>query len=172
MRSRRRRASASGAALPAPRPLLAPLRTIESAQTSLRRLPDNRLLMTIRHAPLRGITPEMLCWWFQSIEGTVEIDGREYPRYLVWHPFDHIDYRATRRRDGTIGAGVRFTIVEAFGRDASLSVPHPRPRRPARRRRPVALRLDDARRRAGPPRPAGQLERLPFAGRPTVAEGG
>jgi len=46
--------------LPPQRPLLAPLRELASAQTSIRRLPDRRLLMTIRHAPLRGVTPEML----------------------------------------------------------------------------------------------------------------
>ena len=109
-------------ALPPPRPLIAPLRTAETAQTSLRRLPDRRLLMTIRHAPLRGITPEMLVWWFQNIEGTVEIDGREYPRYLIWHPYDHIDYDTTRHRDGSVSPGVRVHIVEAFGRDPSLRV--------------------------------------------------
>jgi hypothetical protein len=108
--------------LPPIRPLLAPLRSVTSAQTSLRRLPDGRLLMTIRHAPLRGITPEMLVWWFQNVEGAVEIDGREYPRYLVWHPYDHIHYDTTRHRDGSVSAGVRFHIVEAFGRDPALRV--------------------------------------------------
>ena len=108
--------------LPAARPLLAPLRSLSSAQTSISRLPDRRLLLTIRHAPLRGITPEMLVWWFQNIEGTVTVDGHAYPRYLIWHPFDHIDYGATRQPDGGIGAGVRFRIVEAFGRDPSLLI--------------------------------------------------
>jgi hypothetical protein len=108
--------------LPEPRPLIAPLRSLDSAQTSLRRLPDRRLLMTIRHAPLRGVTPEMLVWWFRNIEGTMVVDGREYPRYLLWHPFDHIAYSATRRPDGSIGPGVKFRIVEAFGRDPSLRV--------------------------------------------------
>ena len=108
--------------LPEPRPLIAPLRTTDSAQTSLRRLPDGRLLMTIRHAPLRGVTPEMLVWWFKNIEGTIEIDGREYPRYLIWHPFDHIAYDTTRHADGSVSPGVRFHIVEAFGRDPKLRV--------------------------------------------------
>jgi hypothetical protein len=108
--------------LPAPRPLIAPLRLLDTAQTSLSRLPDRRLLLTIRHAPLRGVTPEMLVWWFQNIEGTITVEGREYPRYLIWHPFDHIDYSATRLPDGQIGAGVRFRIVEAFGRDPALRV--------------------------------------------------
>ena len=108
--------------LPEPRPLIAPLRSLDSAQTSLRRLPDRRLLLTIRHAPLRWVTPEMLAWWFQNIEGTMVVEGREYPRYLLWHPFDHIAYSATRRPDGSIEPGVKFRIVEAFGRDPSLRV--------------------------------------------------
>jgi hypothetical protein len=109
-------------ALPEPRPLIAPLRTVETAQTSLRRLPDRRLLMTSRHAPLRGVTPEMLVWWFQNVEGTITVDGREYPRYLIWHPYDHIHYDTTRHGDGSVSPGVRFHIVEAFGRDPSLRV--------------------------------------------------
>ena len=105
-------------ALPPPRPLIAPLRDLDTAQTSLRRLPDRRLLMTIRHAPLRGVTPAMLVAWFTDLEGTIEVEGREYPRYLIWHPFDHIHYEQTRRRDGRL----RFRIVEAFGRDPSLRI--------------------------------------------------
>jgi hypothetical protein len=108
--------------LPDVRPQIAPLRSTETAQTSLRRLPDRRLLMTIRHAPLRGISPEMLVWWFRNIEGTIEVDGREYPRYMIWHPFDHIAYDTTRHRDGSVSPGVKFHIVEAFGRDPKLRV--------------------------------------------------
>lgn len=108
--------------LPEPRPLIAPLRGVDTAEASLRRLPDRRLLMTIRHAPLVGVTPEMLVWWFQNIEGTITVDGREYPRYLIWHPEDHIHYETTRNRDGAVSPGVRFHIVEAFGRDPDLLV--------------------------------------------------
>lgn len=118
----RRRGTRAPDALPESRPLIGPLRPVGSAQTSLSRLPDRRLLMTIRHAPLRGVTPEMLVWWFQNIEGTMEVDGVEYPRYLVWHPYDHISYDATRHPDGSISAGVKFHIIEAFGRDPSLRV--------------------------------------------------
>jgi hypothetical protein len=110
------------AILPEPRPLIAPLRTLNSAQTSFGRLADGRLLLTIRHAPLRGVTPEMVAWWFENIEGEITVEGREYPRYLIWHPFDHIDYSATRLSDGRVGPGVKFRIVEAFGRDPSLRI--------------------------------------------------
>jgi hypothetical protein len=110
---RRRRGS-----LPQPRPLVGPLRDVDSAETRLRRLVDGRLLLTIRHEPLRGVTPEMLSWWFAHIPGEMVVDGRAYPRYLVWHPYDHIRHEVVRRgRDGTVGAGSRFRIVEALGRD-------------------------------------------------------
>lgn len=108
--------------LPAVRPLMAPFRAVDSAQTSLRRLPDRRLLMTIRHAPLRGVTPAMIVSWFRELEDTIEVEGREYPRYLIWHPYDHIRYDTTRHHDGSVSAGVRFHIVEAFGRDPRLRV--------------------------------------------------
>ena len=78
--------------------------------------------MTIRHAPLRGVTPEMLAGWFQNIEGTMTVEGREYPRYLIWHPLDHISFATTRLPGGSVGAGVRFKIVEVLGRDPSLLV--------------------------------------------------
>lgn len=108
--------------LPPVRPLVAPLRIADTAQTSLRRLPDRRLLMTIRHAPLPGVTPAMIVSWFRELDGTIEVDGRECPRYLVWHPHDHIHYDTTRHPDGSVSAGVRFHIVEAFGRDPRLRV--------------------------------------------------
>lgn len=108
--------------LPAPRPLLAPLRPVDSAQTSLSRLPDRRLLITIRHAPLEGVTPQMLAWWFKNIEGSIEVDGQTYSRYSIWHPYDHIHYGTTCHRDGSVSAGVTFHIAEAFGRDPSLRI--------------------------------------------------
>jgi hypothetical protein len=58
----------------------------------------------------------MLGWWFRNIEGTMEHMGQTYPRYLVWHPIDHIHYEVERRAPaGTAGPGARFHIVEAFG---------------------------------------------------------
>jgi len=72
--------------------------------------------LSIRHDVLKGVTPAMLAWWFQNIEGTMEHMGQIYPRYLLWHPIDHIHYELARRSpDGTAGAGARFHIVEAFG---------------------------------------------------------
>jgi hypothetical protein len=92
------------------------MKPLESAKTAVRTLDDGRLEFTIRHDILRGITPAMLGWWFRNIEGTMEYRGRTYPRYLVWHPIDHIHYRlASPAPDGTAGPGSRFFIAEAFG---------------------------------------------------------
>jgi hypothetical protein len=42
--------------------------------------------------------------------------GRTYPRYLVWHPIDHIHFELARRApDGSGGRGAQFHIVEALG---------------------------------------------------------
>ena len=62
--------------IPPPRPIDWSLRPLESAETELCHLRDGRRELRIRHAPLHGITPAMLRWWFLHIEGTVEVQGR------------------------------------------------------------------------------------------------
>lgn len=93
-------------------------RSLDSARWSLTRLPDGRVRMTIAHAPLRGITPAMLDWWFRNIGGTMVWQGREVTRYHVWHPRDHIHWALTRPAPGGgVAAGAIFRIVEAFQTD-------------------------------------------------------
>jgi DAPG hydrolase PhiG domain len=87
-----------------------------SAQTSSCTLDDDRLELRIDHAPLSGVTPRMLHWWFQTASQDMHWRGRTIPRYHLWHPIDHIQLRVVRRAsDGTVGAGAKFHIVEAFG---------------------------------------------------------
>lgn len=88
---------------------------MDSAQWSVARLADGRLRMTIAHAPLLGITPAMLDWWFRNIGGTMLWQGREVSRYHVWHPRDHIHWALARPASGGgVGTGAVFRIVEAF----------------------------------------------------------
>ena len=103
-------------------PIICPIawefRSLTSAETSFTVLEDGRLEIVVKHAVLKGVTPEMLHWWFGNIEGTMEYTGRIYPRYLVWHPLDHISFRVVQPApDGTVNAGARIRIVEAFGHD-------------------------------------------------------
>lgn len=100
----------------APRPFNWAMKPLESAETGWKALDDGRLELTIRHDILKGVTPAMLGWWFLNIEGAMEHMGQTYPRYLIWHPIDHIHYEVVRRApDGTAGPGARFHIVEACG---------------------------------------------------------
>jgi hypothetical protein len=88
---------------------------MDSARWTLTRLPDGRLQMTIAHAPLRGITPAMLAWWFRNIGGTMLWQGCERQRYHVWHPRDHIHWALAREAPGGgVRPGASFRIVEAF----------------------------------------------------------
>lgn len=104
--------------LPAPLPLLAPLREPVPDRCAITYLPRHRLRITIDHEPLAGITPEMLLWWFQHIGGTMTYLGDTVTRYRAWHPFDHIHWELDREaRGGGVGEGARFRIVEALGRD-------------------------------------------------------
>jgi DAPG hydrolase PhiG domain len=101
--------------LPAPRPVLWPLRTQDSARVS-RSDDGGRRVITIEHAPLTGVTAEMLTWWYGHVRGTMPYADGMYPRYLVWHPLDHISYEV--ENDGAVvSAGSRLHIVEALGRD-------------------------------------------------------
>jgi hypothetical protein len=101
--------------VPQPLPMEWPFKPLSSAETTVGRLKDGRLELTIKHDLLRGVTRQMLSWWFCHIDGTMAYHGRRVPRYRVWHPRDHIFYRdLTLDADGAGGPGTRRHIVEAF----------------------------------------------------------
>jgi len=108
---------------PAPRELFGPLRPVSSAKTSLRERPDGCFEATIAHAPLPGVTPEMIVWFLQNMDRELEFRGQRMLAYLWWHPLDHVHFEVLKRRpDGTVGAGCRFHIQELFGRDERYRV--------------------------------------------------
>ena len=103
--------------LPPPRPLLHPLRAVDSARSTVQLLPHHRMRVTIDHQPLAGITPEMLLWWFRHIGDPTTYAGHDISSYLAWHPLDHIHWElAQAAPGGGAGEGARFRIVEAFDR--------------------------------------------------------
>jgi hypothetical protein len=105
-------------ALLPPRPVDWVMKPLSSAKVEERVLSDGRVQLHIAHELLAGVTPEMLLWWWGNIDGTMELNGRSYARYLIWHPIDHIHFAALDRQpDGSVGVGSRFHIVEALGAD-------------------------------------------------------
>jgi hypothetical protein len=109
--------------LPAPLEFGWRMKPLESAKTTLQYLPDGRILLTISHDILKGITPQMLYWWFTHIAGDMEYQGKSYSRYRVWHPRDHIHWALAKPGpNGKAEAGAVFHIVEAFGRNPSYYI--------------------------------------------------
>lgn len=98
------------------RPVLYPLRTVDSATVRYTSAPHRRRRVTIDHRPLPGVTPDMLLGWFGNLGGTMRYGDAVIDRYLAWHPVDHIRWELARAAAGGGAAeGARFRIVEAFG---------------------------------------------------------
>lgn len=99
------------------------MKTLNSAHTNFRRMPFGSYELTIEHSTVRGVSPEMLEWWFKNIGGNMRWQGEVYPRYIVWHPKDHIQWElAQPAPSGGAGVGAYFRIVEAFGADPRMKV--------------------------------------------------
>ena len=98
------------------RPVVYPLRPIDTATVRFTAAPHHRRRVTIDHRPLANVTPPMLLDWFSNIGGTTYYGGAVSDRYLAWHPIDHICWELARPAPGGGAAeGARFRIVEAFG---------------------------------------------------------
>ena len=104
-------------------PVLFPLRAVDTATVHVARHPRGRRRVTIDHRPLEGVTPADLLDWFTSIGGTMDYGGQQVPRYLAWHPRDHVRWQLDRpARSGGAGEGARFRIVERFDQRPEYAV--------------------------------------------------
>lgn len=98
------------------RPILYPLRSVDTATVRYFDAPHGRRRVTIEHRPLPGVTPPMLLDWFTHLGGTMRYGDQVIDRYLAWHPVDHIRWELARPAPtGGAAEGARFRIVEAFG---------------------------------------------------------
>jgi len=99
------------------------MKPLASARTTQAILPSGQLELTIEHDTLRGVSPAMLRWWFENLGKDMTFEGQTYPRYLLWHPRDHIHWELARRSpDGGTGQGAYFRIVEAFAANPAYYV--------------------------------------------------
>lgn len=99
------------------------MKPLSSAETRLTHRTNGTLELTIEHATVQGVSPEMLHWWFQGVHLDMALGGQTLPRYRVWHPQDHIAlFKPRLAPDGSAGEGASFRIVEVFGRDSRFQV--------------------------------------------------
>ena len=105
------------------RPHVGPMKPVSSARTTQALLPSGQLELTIEHDTVRGVTPVMLRWWFENLGQDMTFAGQTYPRFLLWHPRDHIHWELVRRsHGGGTGQGAFFRIVEAFAANPAYYV--------------------------------------------------
>jgi len=98
------------------RPVLYPLRSVDTATVTSTRHAHHRRRITIDHRPLAGVTPAMLFDWFTHIGESMVYGDEVVDRYLAWHPLDHITWELARPApSGGAGEGARFHMVESFG---------------------------------------------------------
>lgn len=99
------------------------MKTMDSARTEFVVDDDGVFRLKIEHNLLKNISPQMLHWWFEHIGGNMVYKGKEYPKYLVWHPYDHIHWALAKPSPkGKATQGSYFRIVEAFGGDMDCLV--------------------------------------------------
>jgi hypothetical protein len=95
------------------------LKALSGAKTEIRTLQTGQIKVTIDHDVIRGVTPEMLAWWFENVATLqVRVAGHQMPAYLISHPLDHISFRLdTGRTKRGAQVGDKVHIKEVFARD-------------------------------------------------------
>ena len=100
------------------------MKPVESGETRFEKLSDGRMKFSIRHDIIRGVTPAMLVWWLNNMDGAIRIGDQDIPRYRAWHPRDH--YALTYVRPGKDGrrfsAGAKVRIQEFFGANPKYKI--------------------------------------------------
>ena len=99
------------------------LRSPSSSHFEIHKKPNGQFCVVLNHALLRGISAEMIQWWFQNFPNlrvtlydVPNYEGQTIPAYLLWHPIDHhsASLIGATGPGGTSKAGGRILIREAM----------------------------------------------------------
>jgi hypothetical protein len=97
------------------------MKGLDSARTEINELPNGHLELKIKHDIIKGVTPQMLVWWFTNF---IELKNYNYKGniidiYRLWHPIDHI--RVITSKQSNLGAGfikgAKVKICEGLGKE-------------------------------------------------------
>ncbi|WP_122082056.1 hypothetical protein [Vibrio coralliirubri] len=84
---------------------------------------SGQICVVLEHSLLRGVTSEMIAWWFNNfanlsvtLEDIKGYEGVKVPAYLLWHPSDHIAVQMSGKLgvNNTAVAGGKIHIKEAM----------------------------------------------------------
>jgi hypothetical protein len=80
---------------------------------------EGKLVIELEHPLLKGITPEMISWWYKNLaNGVASIQGKQYSFYHLFHLSEHGQTRVIEPAiDGSSGMGVGSLVYrqERFG---------------------------------------------------------
>jgi hypothetical protein len=104
-------------------PVAFTMKDVSTATTTVSPLPDGRVQIRVEHDLIRSVTPDMLMWFYENLPTTkVEVGGKVYPLYHIWHPRDHVSVAVvTPAPSGSPGLSAGATIhVKEFVGDRVL----------------------------------------------------
>ena len=109
--------------VPKPREFGWELKPITSAYYKAVKNNSNQLCVVLVHSLLRGLTSEMIYWWFQhfpnlrvTLDDIQGYEGQKVPAYLLWHPSDHISVKLSGKLgpNNTSRVGAKIHIQEVM----------------------------------------------------------
>jgi len=67
-------------------------RSLRSAKIDVRQLSTNAIELTIKHAPISGVTGEQVAWQYRNLDKMVQDprNGEMHSMYMLAHPTDHV----------------------------------------------------------------------------------
>lgn len=99
------------------------LKPMSSIYYKVLRNKSNQICVVLEHSLLRGVTTEMIYWWFKHFPKlSVKLldisgyEGQKVPGYLLWHPSDHVSAQLKGKLGpkGTSRAGAKIHIKEVM----------------------------------------------------------
>ena len=99
------------------------LKPITSAHFAIHERDNDQFCVVLHHALLRGVTSEMLHWWFLNftnlrirLQDIVGYEDQTVPAYWLWHPSDHLNAQLSGALglEGTAKPGAYIEIQEAM----------------------------------------------------------
>ena len=113
----------AGFAMPIERDFGWPLKPTHSTEFEIIERPNGQFCVVLNHSLLRGVTSEMIYWWFLNfpnlhvtLEDVPGYDAQTVAGYLLWHPSDHCSASLSGKLGpkGISQAGAKIHIREAM----------------------------------------------------------